>query len=208
MKLLQGEGSRLLLSVREENGLRAGPDSPSVSPRMPPGGQELPTGAPLTSPAPPPSAHHVRAGQPPTWMVVIPTSRPTRTLPSSRVATRGASSCMRSATRWVMSTCQSGPSRRRGCAQGPAPSARKRVSTRTEARWYCSAQPRPLRASSSSSWSSPPPGRTGLRAGGGTQAQGRGSQRLWGASASRGPSPRGPEPQAAPPRRHLGTNNR
>lgn len=212
MKRLQGaRGHAFCILFGRRLALRAGPASPSGAPRMPPGGQALVTGAPPTWPAPRPAPTTLRAGQPPTWMVVIPASRPTRTRPSSSVATRGASSFMKSATRWVTSTCQSGPSRRLGGAQGPAPSDRKRVSTRTVARWYCRAQPRPRRASSSSSCSSL--ACVGLRAGGGAQAQGRGSPRLWGlravgrgVSAYSRASPRGPEPQAAPPRRHLLTN--
>lgn len=87
----------------------------------------------------------------PTWMVVIPTSRPTRTLLSCRVAMCGDSSFMKSATRWVMSNCQSGLRRWLSWPQGPAPSDTNWVRTRTVACWNCRAQPRPLCSSSSSS---------------------------------------------------------
>ena len=81
----------------------------------------------------------------------MPTSRPTRILLSWRVATCGSSSFMKSATRWVMSNCQSGLSRWLGWPQGPAPSDTNWVRTRTMACWYWRAQPRPRRSSSSSS---------------------------------------------------------
>lgn len=84
-------------------------------------------------------------------MVVIPTSRPTKTLLSCRVAMWGDSSFMKSATRWVISNCQSGLRRWLSWPQGPAPSDTNWVRTRTVACWNCRVQPRPLCSSSSSS---------------------------------------------------------